>query len=158
MAALTPVKPAGHGGLFTYRAARRDALALRADQLKPRFWVTEAKTGKARMVGLPDDLRRTLELQAGKVWVFPKRGRPEEHRTRQAVWKDVKRAAKAFRLPQNVGPHSARKVYAVELLKKYGDIDKVRRALNHGSVSTTMIYARGQSVGREAAAEAGARA
>lgn len=64
-----------------------------------------------------------------------------KHRTRQAVWKDVKRAAKLFRLPQNVAPHSARKVYAVELMEKYGDIAVVRKALNHSSDSVTLIYA-----------------
>jgi site-specific recombinase XerC len=40
-----------------------------------------------------------------------------------------------------VGPHSARKVYAVELLKEYGDIERVKRALNHSSAAVTMIYA-----------------
>lgn len=64
-----------------------------------------------------------------------------KHHTRQAVWKDVKRAAQAFRLKQNVGPHSARKVYAVDLMKRYGDIERVRRALNHSSESVTLIYA-----------------
>ena len=29
----------------------------------------------------------------------------------------------------------------IELMKKYGDIEKVRRALNHNSESVTMIYA-----------------
>ncbi len=53
----------------------------------------------------------------------------------------VKRAAKAFRLEQNVGTHSARKVYAVDLMQKYGDIDRVRRALNHSSESVTLLYA-----------------
>ena len=53
----------------------------------------------------------------------------------------MKRAAAALRLPQNVGPHSARKVYAVELHSKYGDIERVRRALNHSSYAITMIYA-----------------
>ena len=81
-----------------------------------------------------------LRAQAGEDWVFPGRN-PAKHRTRQAVWADVKRAARAFRLPQNVGPHSFRKVYAVELLRKYGDLERVRRALNHGSYTTTMVYA-----------------
>lgn len=41
----------------------------------------------------------------------------------------------------SVAPHSARKVYAVELLRKYGDTDRVRRALNHSSETVTLIYA-----------------
>ena len=117
-----------------------DVLALKPERLKPHFWVTEQKTGKKRQVGLPEPLLSDLKRNAGKYWVFPGRD-PREHRTRQAVWKDVKRAAKAFRIPQNVGPHSARKVYAVDLMRKYGDIDRVRRALNHNSETVTMIYA-----------------
>lgn len=117
-----------------------DVLELRPEQLKPHFWVTEQKTGKKRQVGLPEPLLSDLKKNAGKYWVFPGRD-PKKHRTRQAVWKDVKRAARAFRLKQNVGPHSARKVYAVDLLRKYGDIERVRRALNHSSESITMIYA-----------------
>ena len=117
-----------------------DVLALQTEQLKPRFWVTESKTGKRRQIGLPEPLLSDLKKCAGDLWVFPGKD-PRNHRTRQAVWKDVKRAAKALRLPQNVAPHSARKVYAVDLLQKYGDIDRVRRALNHGSESVTLIYA-----------------
>lgn len=117
-----------------------DVLALTPDKLKPHFWVTEQKTGKKRQVGLPEPLLSDLKKHAGEWWVFPGRN-PRKHHTRQAVWKDVKRAAQAFRLPQNVAPHSARKVYAVELLREYGDIDRVRRALNHSSESVTLIYA-----------------
>lgn len=117
-----------------------DVLALRPHQLKPHFWVTEQKTGKKRQVGLPEPLLSDLKKHAGEHWVFPGRN-PARHHTRQAVWKDVKRAAQAFRLPQNVGPHSARKVYAVELLRKYGDMERVRRALNHSSETITLIYA-----------------
>ena len=118
-----------------------DVLALRPHQLAPRFWITEQKTGKRRIVGLPEPLLSDLRKYAGEFWVFPGAANPRKHRTRQAVWQDVKRAAKAFRLPQNVGPHSARKVYAVDLMTKYGDIAKVQRALNHSSPSVTMIYA-----------------
>ena len=117
-----------------------DALALKPEQLKPNFWVTEQKTGKRKQVGLPQPLLSDLRESAGEYWVFPGAD-PRKHRSRQAVWKDVKRAAAALRLTQNVAPHSARKVYAVDLLKKYGDIEKVRRALNHGGLEVTLIYA-----------------
>ncbi len=135
-----------------------DCLALRTAQLAPRFWVTESKTGKRRQVGLPEPLLSDLKNSAGKIWVFPGRD-PRKHRTRQAVWKDVKRAAKLFRLPQNVAPHSARKVFAVDLLQKYGDIERVRRALNHNSETVTLIYALAdlqlQSKGRRRRAKPG---
>ena len=117
-----------------------DVLALKTAQLKPHFWVTEMKTGKRRQVGLPEPLLSDIKKQAGEEWAFPGRD-GKKPRTRQAVWKDVKRAAKSFRLPQNVAPHSARKVYAVDLLAKYGDIERVRKALNHSRESVTLIYA-----------------
>ena len=117
-----------------------DVVALRTQDLALQFTVTEAKTKKRRRVGLTRDLLGAIRAQAGPVWAFPGR-RAGSHKTRQAVWADVKRAAKAFRLPQNVAPHSLRKVYAVELLDKYGDLQRVQRALNHSSVETTMIYA-----------------
>ena len=93
-------------------------------------------------MNLKDGLLRELRQQAGKEWVFPGERDPAKHRTRQAVWHDVKRAAKAFRLPQNIGVHSFRKVYAVDLLNKSkGDVKRVQRALNHSDAVTTMVYA-----------------
>lgn len=116
-----------------------DVLALRTADIKPQFWIEEAKTKKRRRVNLPRDLRERILAQAGEVWAFPGR-KPEQHRTRQAVWADVKRAARAFRIKQNVAPHSFRKVYAVELLRRCGDVKRVQRALNHSDCATTMIY------------------
>ena len=117
-----------------------DILTLRPDQIKPQGWITEGKTGKRRQYGLPADLLRQIKAQSGKEWAFEGRN-GTNHKSRQAVWADVKRAAKAFRLPQNVGPHSFRKVYAVRLMEKYGDIDRVKKALNHSSPAVTQIYA-----------------
>lgn len=117
-----------------------DVLALRTEQLSPQFWVVESKTKKRRRVNLKADLLADLKAHAGKEWVFPGRN-PQKHRTRQAVWRDVKRASKAFRLPQNVAVHSLRKVYAHEtLVKSKGDLSKVQKALNHSDAATTLIY------------------
>lgn len=140
LAVLTPrnalvMRVALHTGLRV-----SDILALKTAQLGPHFWVTEKKTGKKRQIGLPEPLLSDIKNQAGGVWAFESARTGKPH-TRQAVWKDVKRAARAFRLPQNVGPHSARKVFAVDLLEKYGDIDRVKRALNHSSEAVTVIYA-----------------
>ena len=41
-----------------------DVLALTPDRLKPHFWVTEQKTGKARQVGLPEPLLSDLRKQS----------------------------------------------------------------------------------------------
>ena len=118
-----------------------DVLALKTEKIGRQFWITEQKTGKRRRVNLPADLLEDLRRQAGNTWVFPHRVDSDRHRTRQAVWCDVKRAATAYRLTQNVGTHSARKSYAVELMRRYGDIERVRRSLNHSSAAVTGLYA-----------------
>lgn len=140
LAVLTPenrlvMRVALHTGLRI-----SDVLCLKTDQLKPHYLVTEKKTGKRRQIGLPEPLLSDLKKTAGAEWVFEGRS-TGKHRTRQAVWKDVKRAAIAFRLPANIAPHSARKFYASELMEQYGDIEKVRRALNHRSDIIAMVYA-----------------
>lgn len=118
-----------------------DVLSLRRGKLGRQFWIVEQKTGKKRRVNLPEALLEEILLQSdGSEWAFPGRD-PGKHRSRQAVWKDVKRAQRAFRLPQNLGTHTARKVYAVELFDRYGDLQRVRRALNHKSVEVTVLYA-----------------
>lgn len=117
-----------------------DVLNLRTEDIKPRFWVTEMKTKKRKQVGLPAKLRADILAQAGPEWAFPGR-KPGAHRTRQAVWVDLHRAAKAFRLHQVVGAHSMRKIYAVRLMNKYGDLSKVCRALNHSDMTVTLLYA-----------------
>jgi integrase len=140
LAALTPSNRLVARAMLHTGLRVGDVVSLRTDQLGLQFSVTEAKTGKRRKVGLPADLLAQIRAQAGPVWAFPGR-KPGEHRTRQALWADMKRAARAFRLPQNVGTHSLRKVYAVDLLRKYGDIQRVQRALKHSSCEVTYLYA-----------------
>ena len=119
-----------------------DVLELPRDKIGRQFTVRESKTKKVMRCGLPDwlaeDIRRS---SAGSPWAFPSPTDPKRHRTRQAVWRDLKRVQRAFRLPINLGTHSARKSYAVHLMHQYGDIEKVRRALNHDNATVTVVYA-----------------
>ena len=119
-----------------------DVLNLRTRQLfSERLTVVEEKTLKRRTVRLPDKLREQLISYAGKIYVFPNRLDPRRHRTRQAVYKDIKRAAKAFRVHINITPHSARKCYAVAEYRRDFNAARVQRLLNHSSEAVTMIYA-----------------
>ena len=118
-----------------------DALDLRTKELAQTMTLTEQKTHKKKRVKISADLLRRLQAQAGKYYVFPHRDDERKHRTRQAVFADLKRAGKCFRLSVNISPHSIRKIYAAELMKKTGDIEKVKKALNHDNEVVTMIYA-----------------
>lgn len=119
-----------------------DVLALPRDRIRPSMRVTEAKTGKSRTVRLPPGLCDDIICAAGRSpWAFPSPRNPQRHRTRQAVWQDINRAQQACRLRVNLGTHSMRKAYAVQLMHKYGDLARVQRALQHDRPEVTVLYA-----------------
>lgn len=117
------------------------------------YTYTEQKTGKERTVYINLDWlsRAVLQHNPRSIWLFAGRD-PEKHRTRQAVWKDLHRAAKLYRvngqrLKARIGTHTARKVFAVGLYQeavKNGEKDPlglVRANLNHRDPAVTFLYA-----------------
>lgn len=118
-----------------------DVLNLRSDRLQERMTVRELKTGKTRRIRLPRALLDRLTAISGKIYVFEGRMDYRKPRTRQAVYKDLARAAKLFRVKVHVSPHSARKIYAVGEYKRTGSLDRVRRLLNHDDEAVTLLYA-----------------
>lgn len=119
-----------------------DVLSLKKSQIGRRFTVRESKTGKVKRCGLPDWLSAEIIRRAGgSEWAFPSPRDRKKHRTRQAVWKDIKRVSSFGRVTGNAGTHSMRKVYAVDLMQKYHDVKAVQRALNHDNEAVTALYA-----------------
>lgn len=128
---------------MSYRYGMRigDVLATKTDDVRKGRWTyKEEKTGKTRRITVSGEFQLRLLQQAGRVYVFEHRTDQKKHRTRQAVYKDIARVAKAFRL-DNITPHSYRKEYAVRAYRKWGSMKKVQKLLNHSSESITMIYA-----------------
>lgn len=120
-----------------------DVLSIRYEQIKGRTLRGIAeKTGKEyRKVISPDLAKRLTQGKNGKKgYIFPHRTKPNEHRTRQAVWSNMKKAAAIMGVKLNAAPHSARKTYAVEVFKDKG-ISAAQKELQHDRMSTTMIYA-----------------
>lgn len=119
-----------------------DVLQLRTEQLRQTSCtVTECKTGKRRRIQLTEALRLSVLSYSGKVWAFPGRCSETKHRTRQAVYKDIRRAAVALRIPGTVAPHSMRKTYAVHKYQACGDIRRVQKLLQHSDEAVTLLYA-----------------
>lgn len=118
-----------------------DVLSIKKEQLEKgcRFTVREQKTKKSHRVYLGNDLRGRLLQQSGDIFVFEHALDPTRHRTRQAVFKDLKRAAKALRIDANFAPHSMRKIYAVNYFRKHG-LEATQKILGHYYPSTTLIY------------------
>lgn len=127
-----------------------DVLHIKTAQLSERFSVRERKTGKRKSVKLNKGLVDALLSISGKIYVFEGRLDYRKPRSRQAVYKDIKRAASAFRIKNaNLSPHSARKIYAVTQYHKSGSLAKVRELLNHSSEAVTMIYALADEVSQK---------
>lgn len=124
-----------------------DALSIktaaleRAGHSEGRMTVRELKTGKNRRVRIPHELLLRCMDRAGRVYVFEGRFDRLKHRTRQAVWKDLHRAGKLFRLDVHISPHSTRKAWAVDEYHRTGSIEKVKREMCHSDPSITMLYA-----------------
>jgi integrase len=118
-----------------------DVLNIKTEQMqKGRFTLRERKTGKNRRITIPNTLRDSALSIAGRIFVFENRLDPTKPRVRQTVWKDVKRAAKAFGFKQGLSPHSCRKSFSVRKYNACGDMRKVQALLNHDSLLTTSLY------------------
>ena len=126
-----------------------DVLALKTSQIvKQRFTLREQKTGKTRTIRLPKDLYTRAMTCAGQFYVFEHRCDGRRHRTRQAVYKDLKRVADLFGVKKQLSPHSLRKVYAVEEYLHCGSLVRGQKLLNHSSEAVTMLYAMANVVSR----------
>jgi len=128
-----------------------DVLALTPAKVKKqRFTIKEEKTGKTKYIRLSKDLVARCLACSGQHYIFEGRLNGREHRTRQAVFKDIKKCADFFKVKENITPHSLRKAYAVEEYKKSGNnLKKVQKLLNHESEAVTMLYAMANVLNRK---------
>lgn len=122
-----------------------DVLSLKRKNIKGRkLYYTAQKTGKEdRKVisqGLLVMLNKNLVTDDEDEYIFKHRLDDGKHRTRQAVWKNVKKACAEIGLERNITPHSARKSYAVELFHDKG-LNITQKELQHENATTTMLYA-----------------
>lgn len=143
LAALTPENRLAVEVSLVTGLRINDVLALKTEQVrKQRFTVREEKTGKTRTVRLPKEITERCLAAAGQHYVFEHRLNGRQHRTRQAVYKDLKRAAKLFKCARTITPHTARKIFAVdEYRDSGGNLKHVQKLLNHSSEAVTAVYA-----------------
>ena len=131
-----------------------DILELKTEQLdaslkktKHTVTITEAKTGKKSTRVIPKKLLQELCEQSGTLYVFQGRDDWRKHRTRQAVYLDLKRVAKRFNIKINLSPHSLRKNYAVYLRDNGYTLQEIQKRMNHDNISVTMLYALSDELG-----------
>lgn len=126
-----------------------DVLSLTPQKVrKQRFTIREQKTGKTRNIRLPKELVTRCLACSGMHYVFEHRINGRKPRTRQAVYKDLKRVAALYGCKKNITPHSTRKVFAVEEFERTGDLKKVQKLLNHSDEAVTILYAMANIIGK----------
>lgn len=110
------------------------------EKKRPSITIIEQKTKKKSTKYINRKLLEKVIKQAGIYYAFEHRDSMDKHRTRQAVYQDIKKVAKRFGIKTNLSPHSLRKNYAVYIYKHYG-ITKTQKELNHEDMLVTMLYA-----------------
>lgn len=143
LAALTPENRLACEVSLATGLRINDVLALTPDKVrKQRFTLRDQKTGKPHLVRLPSELVKRCLACSGQHYIFEHRLNGRQHRTRQAVWKDLKKTAAMFGIKKNITPHTARKEFAVEeYYRTNGNLKHVQRLLCHSSEAVTMLYA-----------------
>jgi integrase/recombinase XerD len=128
-----------------------EATALRLEQIDSEvgYLTVLGKGGKERVVPIGRPAREALAAYlleertrllrgARSPWVFIRAG--GRRLSRQAVWKLIKRRAKAAGLSRSVSPHTLRHSFATHLLHGGADLRVVQTLLGHADVGTTQIY------------------
>lgn len=141
-----------------------DVLALKTDTVRrtARPYVRDSKTGKTHRIYLPVELRTRMLAQAGRVYIWEHRTDWTRHKTRQAVYKDMRAAAAVFerngRLGAHISPHSARKCAAVRAYHA-GGLDAAAQLLNHDPDHplVTLAYALADAAGGSVKRRGGSR-
>ena len=125
-----------------------DILNIKTEQVvkalkkkRPSITIIEKKTKKHSTKYLSKAILEQMFDISGRVFVFEGRDDYRKHRSRQAVFLDLKRAAKRFNLKISLSPHSLRKNYAVYLRQQGYSLTQIQEALNHDNALTTMLYA-----------------
>lgn len=131
-----------------------DVLKLRKKDIDGnKIYFVASKTGKSGTKEISSRLAKEINrlTRSPKDFIFKGRGK-SGHRTRQAVYLDLKKACKRMGVEGQISPHSARKSYAVKVFHDKG-LNAVQRELQHRNVSDTFLYCLSDMFGPKKAKE-----
>ena len=145
--------------LFSTGLKVSEVASLRKDQidfLKDDFYIRSG--GKLRPIPLSNQakywLKQYLDLRTDKVpalFIRHDKARKKQFETipnrdyeftPRTIQRIVKKYTKSSGLDKNITPHTIRHSYATHLLNQGFDLESVRSALGHSSITTTQVYKR----------------
>lgn len=111
------------------------------------FTIIEEKTGKTRIVNVPDSLKKFAENifpQCPKnQLIFHSRGYTDKPLSRQSIDKKIKEKTQEL-FNKNYSMHSFRKYFAYKVLDKAPNrhigLEIVRQIFNHSTINITQVY------------------
>lgn len=116
-----------------------DAVSLLVSDLENNAKIEE-KTDKVRHFYVSSHLRDKLLRNAKGPFVFPSTRSVTGHLARGSVARAMKRERSGKREKRRVSPHTCRKIYAVNLFRETGSLERVQHALQHENLATTILY------------------
>ena len=125
-----------------------DLLSLRKrDVIDGRVVIKEEKTGKRKEFPLNDAIKEILKdylpTLADDEFLFKSRQanrNGDKVISRQQAYTILTKAFKAAGIKENCGSHTMRKTYGYWNYKKYKDVAKLQKVLNHSAPSVTLRY------------------
>ncbi len=115
-----------------------DALMISHNDIKAKR-IKEKKTGKTKKLDITPELRKKLLAMPTKNGrLFFSRRYDGKMISRTTAFRKIKAAAAKMQFESS--PHSMRRLYAKNEYDKSGDIDSVRKKMNHDNAYTTMQY------------------
>ena len=119
-----------------------DILQLRVKDLHNPMTVYEKKSKRKRTFPITEKLFAQLtfltDFKRDDDLLFESHHKHAVGLHRSTVHRHIKKAAKYSRT--DCSTHSARKLYAKNVLERTGNVEDVQKALNHQKLSTTMLY------------------
>ena len=119
-----------------------DILNLRVKDVSNPMTVYEKKSKRKRTFTITDKLYNQLiflsDLKSKNDYVFESHSKTGVSVHRSTIHRHIKKAAQWSRM--DCSTHSARKLYAQNILKETGSVEAVQKAMNHHKLSTTLTY------------------
>lgn len=100
---------------------------------------TAKKTGKKGTAKISSALFDDILQHTDGKWLFPSKHSKTGHLTRQSVWKALKLASRKAEIVRNVAPHTTRKIFAVQDMRKNG-LAQAQKDLQHSRFDMTLLY------------------